>query len=62
MKLKHLHEALSLIEWNGQKYESSGLPFYQLPFSKQVRIKCWAKWILKVVEKAKEIENDRTTL
>lgn len=58
MKLKHLLEAISLIEWKEGKLQSSGLPFYQRPHWEQLTIRSKADWLLEVVKKAKEIEDE----
>ena len=56
MKLKHLLEAISLMEWKDFEYQDSGLPFYQQPHHKQLTIRAKAKWLLMVVKKAKEVQ------
>ena len=56
MKLKHLLEAISSIEWKNMEWQDSATPFHNQQFYKQLQIRCKAEWILLVIRKAKKIE------
>jgi hypothetical protein len=55
MKLKHLLEAVSSIEWKNMEWQDSGPLFHNQQFYKQLQIRSKAEWILLVIKKAKEL-------
>lgn len=60
MKRKHLLDAISLLnEWKYSKWGAEDAPLFSArPHSQQLSIKAKEKWLLLVIEKAKELEKE----